>query len=68
MMPDKLIVQFIVAFASGLAGGGLLAVTKIVAGDTLLLSTPSAGEGCSVVIHGKESTSAPTLPSARLIA
>ncbi len=62
MMSGKLIVQSIVALASGLVGGGLLAVTTIVAGDTLLLSTSSAGEGCSVVIQGKESTSAPTLP------
>ena len=68
MMSGKLIVQSIVALASGLVGGGLLAVTTIVAGDTLLLSRSSASEGCSVVIQGKESTSAPTLPSTRLIA
>ena len=49
MMPAQLLVQSFVAFAGGLAGGGLLAFTTIVAGDTLLLSTPSAGEGCRVI-------------------
>ncbi len=62
-MPAKLIAQSIIAFASGLAGGGLIAVTTIVAGDTLLLSTPSVGEGCTGVIHGQENASAAPRPS-----
>ena len=62
MMPAQLLVQSFVAFAGGLAGGGLLAFTTIVAGDTLLLSTPSAGEGCRVITVEQVGTSASSVP------
>ena len=62
MMPAQLLVQSFVAFAGGLAGGGLLAFTTIVAGDTLLLSTPSAGEGCRVITAEQVGVSASPVP------